>query len=168
MSHSPRRLALVAAVAGTVLTATAATAIAQGIAVTDPRGDAHASADATRVRISNGSHRVGVAVKVVNLRHGTDLTLTINHHGPGRYILRTGGRGIGSIHFARGGHEKRVPCPRWTLVRHTGARSRMKVTVPQHCFGDRAGTAAFDLTMFQAGGSDLDQIRALPVTLRPN
>jgi len=166
MSHSCRRLAVAAVFAGTVLASTAAPAVAQESGVTDPRGDAPASADVTRVHISNGNHRIVVAVKVANLRHGTDMTLTINHDGPGRYILRTGGKGKGSLRFARGDNEKRVPCSRWMLARHTGERSSMKVTIPQHCFGDRAGTAAFNLTMFQAGGSGLDQIGALPITLR--
>jgi hypothetical protein len=141
-------------------------AAAQQRTLRDPRGDAPPSADITRVHLRNAQHRVSAAVKVVNLAHGSDITLTVNRPGPGRYILRTGGNGKGFLDFARGAGETRVHCPGWTLARHTGSRSLMAVSIPQHCFGKRAGTARLNLTMFQAGGAGSDRVRALPITLR--
>lgn len=94
------------------------------------------------------------------------MTLTINHDGPGRYILRTGGLGRGSLNYARGFEERHVRCPDWTLTRRTGTRSTMTVSIPQHCFGRRAGAAAVRLTMFQSGGMGIDRVAALSVTVR--
>lgn len=84
------------------------------------------------------------------------MTLVINHAGPGRYILRTGGLGKGFLTFSHGLNEKRVRCPDWRLSRYTGAKSTMVVTIPQRCFGRRAGAAYFRSTMFQAGGTGTD------------
>ncbi len=161
-----RRTAFAVIPAVAMLLAATCPAVAGERTLSDVRGDAPASADITRVRLINGAHQVTVAVKVVNLAGGTDMTLTIDHGGVGRYILRTGGLGKGSLHFARGYNETRVRCPAWSLARYTGTRSIMRVTIPQGCFGDRAGTASFGLTMFQSGGMGADRVAAMPVTLQ--
>lgn len=166
MLKSCWRLTLPVVAAVALILAGAAPAVAQERIISDVRRDAPASADVTRVRVSNGDHQVRVAARVANLASGTDMTLTINHDGVGRYILRTGGLGKGSLNFARGFNETRVRCPGWTLARFTGARSTMTVTIPQRCFGGRAGTASFNLKMYESGGMGLDRVAALPVTLR--
>jgi hypothetical protein len=132
----------------------------------DVRGDAAPSADILRVHVKNGAQQIVVASKVANLARGSDITLVVNHSGPGRYILRTGGIGKGHLNFARGTDETRIRCRGWTVARHTGRLSRMVVKVPQRCFGKRAGTASFDMTMFQSRGMDLDTVAAMPFTLR--
>jgi hypothetical protein len=165
MSVDPKRVLLPVFSAVVLVLATSVQANAASRILHDPSGDAPKSADITRARLVNGSHKVTASVKVVNLANGSDITLYVNHAGPGRYVLRTGGNGKGSLHFARGFNEKRVSCPGWTLARHTGPRSTMVVTIPQHCFGKRAGTAKFNFTMYQSGGTGADTIGALPVRI---
>lgn len=160
-THAGMRLSRLRAAAAAVPFAAAlalapAAAYASAATVPDPRGDAPASADATAVRYTNGLQRVRVAAHVRNLASGTDMTLVVNHAGPGRYILRTGGLGKGFLTFARGTDEHRVRGPEWTLRRYTGAKSLMVVTIPQRCFGKRAGAAYFKATMYQAGGTGTD------------
>ena len=130
------------AIAFTLSLTISGSAAAQDRTLRDERGDAPPSADITSVHLRNGAHRVVTRVRVVNLASGSDITLTVNHDGPGRYILRTGGLGKGSLNFARGFREVRVTCPEWSLSRYTGARSLMVVGIPQRCFGRRAGTAS--------------------------
>jgi hypothetical protein len=60
--------------------------------------------------------------------------------------------------FARGYRETKVACSGWSLTRYTGAKSTLVVTIPQRCFGARAGAAYFGVTMFQDGGTGTDVV----------
>ena len=123
----------------------------------DPHGDAPASADVYSYKIANGDHSLRVAVMVRNLAKGSDITLYVDQAGPGRYVVRTSPVGKGTFTFERGTHAKKVDCD-WTLERLTGSSSTMKLDIPQSCFGDRAGDALVDLTMWQAGGQGSDNV----------
>lgn len=151
------------ALALTVLPAGPATA--QERSVFDPRGDAPASADLTRVTVRNGADAVVVVLKVRDLRRYSDTTIYINHAGPGRYTFRTAGTLNGFLTFG-GVKERAVPCEGRRVTRYTGPRSEMVVRIPQRCFGRRAGTAAFNVIMWQARGQGSDRVAAMPITLR--
>lgn len=136
-------------------------AIAQAHATTetlvDPHGDAPPSADVYTYKISNGDRSLHVAVTVKNLAKHSDITLYVNQAGPGRYVVRTSPVGKGTFTFERRTGDREVPCD-WSLARHTGSSSTMKVGIPQTCFGSRAGDAAVDLTMWEAGGQGSDNV----------
>jgi hypothetical protein len=136
-------------------------AIAQAHATTetlvDPHGDAPASADVYTYKISNGDRSLHVAVHVKNLARHSDITLYVNQSGAGRYVVRTSPVGKGTFTFERRSGDRSVNCD-WSLDRRTGTRSTMKVGIPQRCFGSRAGDAAVDLTMWQAGGQGSDNV----------
>lgn len=165
MRSSRSRLAAVLTTAGLIL-AVPTTAAGQTRSAADPSGDAPASADVTAVQVTNGAHQVTVRIHVRNLAKGSDVTLYVNHEGPGRYVLRTAPLGKGLLTFARGYNEKPVKCSTWTLTRYTGPKSTMVVTIPQRCFGARAGGAKFNLTMWQAGGQGSDTVAAMPMWVR--
>ena len=133
-------------------------------AVTDAVGDAPASADLTRVVVRNGDATVRLVLRVRDLRRYSDTTIYINHPGAGRYAFRTAGRQEGFLSFG-GLRETSVPCTGRNVTRYTGDRNEMVVSIPQRCFGRRAGTAAFDVTMWQAGGQGSDRVAAMPVTV---
>jgi hypothetical protein len=162
----PRSALAGAAIAAVLWSCATGSADAQERTLRDVRGDAADSADVVRVGVDNGQSRVAVTTKVADLARGTDITLTVNHRGPGRYILRTGGLGSAILTFARGHDETKVRCTSLSVQRQTGFRSRMIVRMPQRCFHKRAGTAAFNLVMWQARGTDSDHVRAMPVVVR--
>ena len=123
----------------------------------DPHGDAPASADVYSYTLSNGERAVHAAVVVRNLAKHSDITLYVDQTGPGRYVIRTSPTGKGTFTFERRTSSHPVDCD-WTLKRLTGSRSTMKIGIPQTCFGARAGDAAIDLTMWQAGGQGSDNV----------
>lgn len=123
----------------------------------DPRGDAPASADVTSYTITNGATALGLKAKVANLAKHTDITMYVNHNGPGHYELRTSPVGKGDLVYVRGSSDTPAHCT-WSVHRHAGDRSTMVVHLAQACFGDRAGDAWVDFIMWQADGQGEDNV----------
>jgi hypothetical protein len=167
--HHVRRpvhaIAVLAASAALIL-AVAQPAAAQHRRASDPRGDAPASADVTRVVVRNGAKAVVVVLKVRNLHRRSDVTIYINHDGRGRYGFRTAGTRRGFLSFEGRRFSRSVPCSARRVTRHAGTKSRMVVRLPQRCFGSRAGRAAFTVTMWQAGGQGSDRVASMPLPVR--
>jgi hypothetical protein len=168
MKHvpAPVRVITVTLVTMTALFTTALPASAHERTIRDPRGDAPASADLTRVTVRNGAKAVSLVLKVRNLQRLSDTTIYVDHRGPGRFAFRTAGTRRGLLTFERRGPDKRVPCTSRRVSRHTGVNSRMIVRIPQRCFRGRAGRATFDVTMWQAGGQGSDRVQPTPFVVR--
>ncbi len=160
-----RLFVVVPAITAGLVVAVAGPASAQKRIVRDRVGGAPASADITHVRVRNAPRAVALAVRVQDLRRLSDLTLYVNHGGPGRFVFRTAGTRRGFVTFERGSTTRRVSCAHRAVDRYTGARSTLVVRIPQRCFGRRAGQAAFSLIMFPAGGPSSDTVPAMPFTL---
>jgi hypothetical protein len=157
MKPVQRLLVLLTTIA--IATLSAAPAHATTETLVDPHGDAPPSADVYTYKISNGARAVHAVVMVKNLAHHSDITLYVNQSGPGRYVIRTSPVGKGTFTFERRTSSRPVDCD-WSLKRLTGSSSTMKLGIPQRCFGSRAGDAAVDLTMWQAGGQGSDNVAA--------
>jgi hypothetical protein len=151
------RLLVLLSTIGLVTVSAVAPAGATTETLVDPHGDAPASADVYSYTLSNGERAVHTAVLVKNLAKRSDITLFVDQTGPGRYVIRTSPAGKGTFTFERRTSSRPVDCD-WTLKRLTGSRSTMKIGIPQTCFGSRAGDAAIDLIMWQAGGQGSDNV----------
>jgi len=157
MRHG-RRLLVAGATAWIVTLSAATPAGAATVRLFDPRGDAPASADVLSYTITNGGPSLRVAVKVRDLAPQSDITLYVNQAGAGEYVLRTAPVGKGTLTFERGVIQRAIHCG-WTLTRLTDARSTLKLSISQACFGSRAGGAWVDLIMWQAGGQGSDNVK---------
>lgn len=160
-----RRLLPTAALAGLLIMTSAPTAVADTKTRHDPRGDAIASADVTRASISNRRSRVVVTLRVRGLRRHSDVTMKINHRRRGHFVVRTAGARPtrARLTFARGVDEQPRRCARLRAIRKL-RRDRIRIRVPQRCFGARAGGARFNITAYQHGGMGSDRLRSVWVS----
>ena len=131
--------------------------------VRDKVGETNAANDITRVRFSNGEHRISAVFHYRNLgegHFGAEVVVDVGHKGARAYALSrvevaNGKWRVRLFRFSQKRHSpyQRVRCHGKSVEAFPGPKSKLLYRLPQRCLGDDAGDAWFQVRNYRSEGA---------------